>query len=236
MVQGMHALLLLVALSAAPDCAADAPVTLSFKKGATPAQLAKWASANLCEKFSVDPAVAKHTSPIAVSGKVPRGAARQLFTALLRTMELGVQRDAVGAWLVKRGTAAAATGCEPEQRAALLGGMRTISPTEHALSRKDFAAWSDACLAREARIVPAITDGKPSGFKLFAIRPGSLGAALGFQNGDTVETMNGLTLDTADAALEAYTKARQADVLHFGVKRRGEYLEVVVHFEGHSRP
>ncbi len=48
--------------------------------------------------------------------------------------------------------------------------------------------------ASSVRTVPAVKDGKPAGFKLYAIRPGSLFARLGFLNGDTLVSINGFDL------------------------------------------
>ena len=59
-------------------------------------------------------------------------------------------------------------------------------------------------VAKSARIVPAFTAGMPAGFKLYAIRAGSLFAALGLQNGDTVVTINGFDLASPDKSLEVY--------------------------------
>jgi general secretion pathway protein C len=65
-------------------------------------------------------------------------------------------------------------------------------------------------LARSARIVPSVKDGQPNGFKLYAIRPGSLYSLLGMANGDTINAINGHAMTTPDAALEIYTKLRNA--------------------------
>src|SRR5262249_26192539 len=40
-----------------------------------------------------------------------------------------------------------------------------------------------------ARVVPSMKNGTPWGFKLYAIRPGSVYAALGLQNGDTIHAI-----------------------------------------------
>jgi hypothetical protein len=76
--------------------------------------------------------------------------------------------------------------------------------------------------AKTARFVPAVKDGKPDGFKLYAIRPGSVFDLLGFLNGDTVEAVNGFELSSADKALEVYTKVRDATQLQIGIVRRGK--------------
>lgn len=77
-------------------------------------------------------------------------------------------------------------------------------------------------LATSARFVPSIKDGKPNGFKVYAIRPGSVFAKLGMQNADLVKAINGLDMSTPDKALEAYTKLKSASHLTMLVERRGE--------------
>jgi general secretion pathway protein C len=77
-------------------------------------------------------------------------------------------------------------------------------------------------LATSARFVPSIKDGKPNGFKLYAIRPGSVFAKIGLQNADLIKGINGLDMSTPDRALEAYTKLKSASHLTVNVERRGE--------------
>ncbi|MBL0217139.1 MAG: hypothetical protein IPQ07_25100 [Myxococcales bacterium] len=78
--------------------------------------------------------------------------------------------------------------------------------------------------AKGARVVPSVKNGKPSGFRLYAIRPGSLFAALGLTNGDTLLSVNGFELTSADRALEVYTKIRDASALEIEIERRGKRL------------
>jgi general secretion pathway protein C len=77
-------------------------------------------------------------------------------------------------------------------------------------------------LARSARIVPSVRNGKPNGFKLYAIRPGSLYSLLGMFNGDTINAINGHPITTPDKALEIYTKLRSASHLSIAFNRRGK--------------
>jgi general secretion pathway protein C len=79
-----------------------------------------------------------------------------------------------------------------------------------------------AMLATSARFVPSIKDGKPNGFKLYAIRPQSIFGRIGLQNGDTIKAINGSDMSTPDAALALYTKLRNASHLSVQVERRGE--------------
>jgi len=73
-----------------------------------------------------------------------------------------------------------------------------------------------------ARVVPAMKNGKPDGFKLYAIRPNSTIARLGLVNGDTLQSVNGFELTSVDKVLEVYTKLREATSLEVEVTRRGK--------------
>jgi general secretion pathway protein C len=79
-------------------------------------------------------------------------------------------------------------------------------------------------LARSARIVPSVKDGQPNGFKLYAIRPGSLYSMLGMFNGDTINAINGNSITTPDKALEIYTKLRNASHLTISFTRQAKTL------------
>jgi type II secretory pathway component PulC len=81
-------------------------------------------------------------------------------------------------------------------------------------------------VAKGARVVPAIRNGQPDGFKLYAIRPSSVYAKLGLMNGDTIQSVNGFELTSADKALEVYTKLRDAKSLTFELSRRGKPVEL----------
>jgi general secretion pathway protein C len=77
-------------------------------------------------------------------------------------------------------------------------------------------------VGRGARIVPSIKNGKPNGFKLYAIRPSSVYANIGLMNGDTLHAVNGFELTTPDKALEVYTKVRESNSLSVNITRRGK--------------
>lgn len=80
--------------------------------------------------------------------------------------------------------------------------------------------------AKGARFVPATKDGKPDGFKLYAIRPSSIFAALGLENGDTLNSVDGQDVSSADKALEVYTKLRNAKLVKLAITRRGKLLTI----------
>jgi general secretion pathway protein C len=77
-------------------------------------------------------------------------------------------------------------------------------------------------IARAARIIPTLADGKPIGFKLYAIHPGSVFDQYGFHNGDTVVSINGLDLTSPDKALELYSRIRETSDYNVSIIRRGQ--------------
>lgn len=79
-------------------------------------------------------------------------------------------------------------------------------------------------LATSARFVPSVKDGRPNGFKLYAIRPASIFGKIGLQNGDTVKQINGMEMATPDQALAVYSKLRTASHLTVSLERRGETI------------
>jgi general secretion pathway protein C len=98
----------------------------------------------------------------------------------------------------------------------------TGSACEIDRSLVDQALANTTSLATAARFVPSIKDGRPNGFKLYAIRPSSIFWRIGLQNGDTIKQINGMEMNSPDQALGVYTKVRSASHLTVAVDRRGE--------------
>ncbi len=102
--------------------------------------------------------------------------------------------------------------------------IKKIDDTHYEIDKKlvDQVLANPMGAAKGARVVPAVKNGKPDGFKLYAIRPSSVYAKLGLSNGDTLQAINGFELTSADKALEVYTKLREATSLQVQVQRRGK--------------
>jgi hypothetical protein len=66
-------------------------------------------------------------------------------------------------------------------------------------------------MTRGARIVPAIKFGKAVGFKIYAVRPGSLLSVVGIRNGDTIHKIAGQELSSPDNALSLYNFLSQTE-------------------------
>jgi len=109
-------------------------------------------------------------------------------------------------------------------QAAIDNGVKKVDDSNYEIDKSlvEKALANPMALAKGARVVPAVKNGKPDGFKLYAIRPSSVYAKLGLTNGDTLQSINGFELTSADKALEVYTKLREATQLQVEITRRGK--------------
>jgi general secretion pathway protein C len=120
--------------------------------------------------------------------------------------------------------AVASNDPEAQLQAEIDKGVRKIDDSHYEVDRAlvDKILTDPTAIARSARIVPSIKDGKANGFKMYAIRPNSVYAKIGMQNGDTINSINGYEITTPDRALEVYTKVKSASSLSVQVTRRGQ--------------
>jgi hypothetical protein len=114
--------------------------------------------------------------------------------------------------------------------ADLDAGIKRIDANHHVITRAllDRVLVNPMAIAKGARVIPAVKNGAPNGFKLYAIRPSSLYARIGLVNGDTITRINGLDVSSADKALEVYTKIRDAATLVLLVERGGKSLTLTL--------
>jgi general secretion pathway protein C len=75
-----------------------------------------------------------------------------------------------------------------------------------------------------ARVAPEVRDGRVVSFRLVRLRPDSLLARGGLQDGDVVVAINGLEIDGVERALEVYTRLRTASHLSVAVERAGRRI------------
>jgi general secretion pathway protein C len=109
-------------------------------------------------------------------------------------------------------------------QASVDSGIKKIDEVTYEIDKSliEKVLLNPMAIVKGARVVPAMNKGKPEGFKLYAIRPTSAFAKLGLTNGDTLTSINGFELNSADKALEVYTKLREATALELEVTRRGK--------------
>ncbi len=102
--------------------------------------------------------------------------------------------------------------------------IHKISETQFDIERSvvDQILENQAELMKSARIVPEKEGDKMVGIRLFGIRGDSLLGALGLENGDRLQSINGFEMTDPQKALEAYARLRTADHLTVAVNRRGK--------------
>ncbi len=197
-------LLLLAAAPCTPP-GPDASVKVSFKAGSTIEELRRFVAATACEEWTLAEGAGKRALKLAIEGEVT---GRQL-PALVRLLaeSAGVPAPAPRVEAVcPASVAAAIVPVDPWTRKVPLGIRSRLFD----------------CAVQQMRVVPNLKDGKTQGFKLFAIRAGSILEALGFQSTDVVLSVNGAELSTPDQAVEAYAKLQDAAEVKFAVLRKGE--------------
>jgi general secretion pathway protein C len=81
------------------------------------------------------------------------------------------------------------------------------------------------------RIVPELKAGKLVGVRLFGIQPKGAFAAIGLQNGDRLEAINGLAMNSPEHALELYAMMRTVSDFDLRIARRGRPLSISLHLK-----
>jgi hypothetical protein len=122
----------------------------------------------------------------------------------------------------------AASSARSKELERIATGIRRVSSTEFRLKREtvDRVLENQTELMRQTRIVPEQDQGKVVGIRMFGVRSDSLLGLLGFENGDRLETLNGMPMFTPEKALEAYARLRTARAITVMVQRRGQPLEI----------
>jgi general secretion pathway protein C len=105
-------------------------------------------------------------------------------------------------------------------------GIKKLSEHRYEVQRGtvDSLLGNMAVLARSARIVPEVRDGRAAGFRLFSVKPDGPFGKIGLQNGDVIHAINGLEMTSPDKALEIYTKLKSANHLSVALERNGQKI------------
>jgi general secretion pathway protein C len=131
-------------------------------------------------------------------------------------------------------TSAAASAAPPPKEGAgqvpddIKKGIVRISATEFNIDRGivDKILENQAELMKQARIVPEQENGKVVGIRLFGVRNDTLLGALGMENGDRLQSINGFDMTSPEKALEAYARLRTADHMTVQINRKGSNMNL----------
>jgi len=86
-------------------------------------------------------------------------------------------------------------------------------------------------LLSQARVIPRMVDGKPGGFIISDIAPGSLYQQAGLQNGDIILSVNGEKITGAKQAMHMYETLKKAASIDLELMRAGQHRQI--HYDIH---
>ena len=102
----------------------------------------------------------------------------------------------------------------------------------YVLSTAGEEAPSSICRLRDqVRIATVYTNGMPSGYRIWAIQPGSYWRRIGIENGDVIRRINGQTLDSPEKSIEVWTKAWHDRWIDIEIERGGHSVLNVVRLD-----
>ncbi len=107
------------------------------------------------------------------------------------------------------------------------GGVEKVSENKFAVERGvlDQAMGNLESLATQVRASPHKgPDGEVDGFRLSAIKQGSLFSKLGIKNGDIVHAVNGTPLTSTEGAMSAYGSLKNQGSFSFEITRRNQRM------------
>jgi len=115
--------------------------------------------------------------------------------------------------------ARAASGSSPPEGGSM--AVRKVGDNNYVLDRREVNGMLQDFnkLLTQVRVVPHFADGKPDGFKIFNIRPGSLFASLGMVNGDIIKRVNGLDITGPEQALQMFQQLRDENQVTVDLER-----------------
>jgi hypothetical protein len=122
------------------------------------------------------------------------------------------------------GTPASAASIGPSAQPSgpsdpLIATVRQLGRTTYEVPRSTFETW----IADPTRITAGITSAQhltsPDGFQIVTVRPGSVIAALGIQDGDVIRGINGVELTSIDKILPLLVRSPRISV---DVRRQGQ--------------
>lgn len=90
------------------------------------------------------------------------------------------------------------------------------------------SAQQPAWIWSSIRLVPNFHDGRTDGFRLFAVRPGSIVSRLGIANGDSLLALNGLPLNGPEQLTKAIDPARTAPRNTLELSRNGQPYQLLL--------
>ncbi len=136
--------------------------------------------------------------------------------------------DAGGCICMGENARLAEAGPTAEAGAEDSGGVTKLSDTKFLVDRSflEKQLGNVETLASQIRASPKTEDGQIVGFRLSAIRKGSVFDKLGIKNGDVVHNVNGQALTSMETAMGVYGSLQNERGFNFEVTRRNQKMTI----------
>lgn len=107
-------------------------------------------------------------------------------------------------------------------------GITRVSDTQFTVQRAmmERALAQQDSLFRSARLIPTDDGEAAAGMKIYGIRRSSILGRLGLQNGDVLGNVNGQSMGSADALIQAYQSLGRSGTFSVSVTRRGQPMTI----------
>ena len=83
----------------------------------------------------------------------------------------------------------------------------------------------------QVRIRPYFSSGKPDGFMVSRIKPGSIFRKMGMQNGDIIQGVDNQPIKSPDEMMKLYNKLKSGSAISLNIKRKGRTQNLKYVFE-----
>jgi type II secretion system protein C len=101
--------------------------------------------------------------------------------------------------------------------------VKKLSANRYVVNREDVSSSVGNInqFMTQARLKPNFVGGRPSGFSVSEIQPGSLMEKLGLQNNDVVKKVNGQAIDKPEDVFQAYSQLQRDSNIELEIERGG---------------
>lgn len=139
------------------------------------------------------------------------------------TFERGGVKEVLEAYLVRPDSGLLASP-PPPLAGPTAGGIAKVASNRWVLDRREVEGELEnmAQLMTKARVVPNFSDGKPDGFRIFAIVPSSLYDKIGLQNGDVIQRINGMDIKDPESFFRVFQQLRQENRIALDMVRNNQ--------------
>lgn len=102
--------------------------------------------------------------------------------------------------------------------------VRKVAENSYEVNRLAFEEVTKnlGTIMTQARIVPHFIEGKIAGYKIFAIKPDSIYTDLGMMNGDVLQRVNGVEVESPEKALQVLSQLKSETDFQIDLVRNGK--------------